>query len=191
MEDYKPTLIPGANQDYLTGVSKMNDYAGRDVSEFQNDLNQGVKEQSNLMGPSDDQNPESQALNARANQMYQGQLANMTRNSIAPAMQRKMGLQSNAIDNQAAEYTNQQSRMAMQYQQTAFKRQAALTQAGIQSQLMNNIFQGVGFGGAWAAKGLVSAANPSPIETMGASPVTSNYAGNNFSGTEMDMSNYA
>lgn len=161
---YHPKDVPGINANYSSAVHNLQNYANRSTGEFQNDLNQGVREQSNLMGPSQGQDPESQALSARANQYYNSHLNQMTRNSVVPATQRQIGLQGNAIDNNAALYSNYQSRQALQYQQVSYKREAAITDAGIRYQMMNSIFQGVGFAGAFAAKGLYNVMKKSASE---------------------------
>lgn len=157
--------IPKTNPGFEQQVQQMQDYSGRSPQQFQQDINQGI-DQSNLMGPSDQNNPEDQALSARGNQIYQSQMSQLTRNSVVPAAQRKVQLQSNQIDNQAALYSNYQQRMQMAYQQASFQRQSAITQAGIQYQAYNSMFQGVGFAGGWALKGLFNATNKAPSEGM-------------------------
>lgn len=164
MVDYNPVDIPQINPEYQQQTQQMQDYATRPSSSFQADINQNL-DKSNLMGPSENESPESQALNARARQNYNSQMTQLTRNSVAPAMQRKVGWEANQIDNNAALFSNMQSRMAMQYQQAQFQRQSAIVQAGMQYQMYNSIFKGVGFAGGWAAKGLFHASNPAPTET--------------------------
>ena len=165
--DYSPNFVdPSPNKGYLDQVDSNYNRSNRPTSDFRDELNQDVKQKSNLLGPSQDPaNPESEALNARGNQIYNSEINRMMRRSEPLAVDRKMNLQTQNLDQRAALYQNAQTRAMHNWKQISFQREAAITQEATRRQLYASIFGGLGsVGGAFAAKGLYNAARPTPTE---------------------------
>jgi len=166
IEAYSPVTGGSISQNYQDSVQNQADRASRPTSSFQQESNQNVAEKSNLMGPKNEQDPESAALSSRANQIYGSAVNNMTRNSEVNAVNRQTRLQGQSMDNYAAIFSNAQSRAQITYQQVAYQREAALNQEINKRNLFSSIFGGVaGVGGAVAANVMHNARQSSPIET--------------------------
>lgn len=161
---YQPVVTGPTDQNYSDTVQNNTAYANRPASSFQSDLNQNVKEQSNLMGPRNPQDSNSEAMNARADQLYSSQVNNLMKQSQNAGVARQNQLQSMSIDQQAALYTNLQSRANINWQQLAYQRQAAIVQEANRRALYAGLFGGIGSLLGAGAAGLANARTTSPTE---------------------------
>lgn len=179
LPQYQPTPVTPAPQSYADQVAASTARANQPVSQFQDQLNQGVKSESNLMGPSSDpSNPQSDALGSRANQIYQSQVNQVNRSALPQAVNRQNQLQTQNLDYLSASYANTQSRAMLAWQQTAYQRQAAISQEMIKRELYGSLFKGVGaVGGMFLAKGLHNVNNPSASEVSPGGGFSSNGVG--------------
>lgn len=173
----KPSADTTAQNDAMTAR------ANRSLSDYANDANQNVKEQSSLMGPQDPSNPQADALSARASQMYHSQVNSMAKQAEMGAASRQTQVQSGNIDHMAANYANAQQRAQMQYQQISFQRQTAIEQEQYQRQLYGQLFSGAGAVAGLGVAGMSAANKKGSTEGTGGagSPTGSGtYFGGNF-----------
>ena len=143
-------------------------------------LNNGVASESNLMGPSSGDSPEEQSLGARANQMYQSNVAKIASQATPMAQQATTQLQTQDLAHQAAIFSNEQSQAQINFKNASFQRSAAIQMANLKNQLYTSLFGGFAqVGGAGMA--------------MITSGDSTGYGGDgsitNADGSTMDMSN--
>lgn len=175
---YSPIQVdstPGS----FSNVYNQSSYANRPTGQFQNENNYNVEEKSNLMGPSNGNDPTSDALSSRAKQLYNSNVHRIMQQGAPQAVQRQTQLQAQDVNNRAALYSNAQSRDTLNFQQISFQREAAITQEATRMQLLGQIFQGVAVvGGMFAAKGLYNARHPvAGVEGTGGFQMGSNQTG--------------
>lgn len=168
LPQYKPVTIRGVKSSYEDLVDRNSNRAMRPTQEFQSEINEGVKEQSNLLGPSNPESPELSALQARSRQIQDSAVSQMMRQSASQAVDRQNQLQGKSIDQQAALFANAQQRAQIHYKQVTFQRQAAIQQEVIKRQLYGELFGGAFKAAAMiASAGISSASNKDPVESGG------------------------
>ena len=158
---YNPVQVPvtpqgASNVDYISNI------ANQPLSNFTNRINSNVAAASNLMGPANPNDPTSQALGSRAQQMYQTNLNSVLNSGNAKGQNLKMQYQGMDINNRASVYSNAQSAAQLNYQQVAAQRGFAVQQEQMKRQILGEIFQGVA---TLASFGAMKAAMPSPSES--------------------------
>ncbi len=114
-----------------------------DQPAYQARMMDGVKEKADLMGPSDPQNPEADALSARGRQIYSSSLNQLARASIPKSILDTTNLQTQDVNNRSAIYSNIQARAQINYKETLIKREHALGVAIMQRELYGSLFTGI------------------------------------------------
>lgn len=179
LDPYSPIQISAApDQEYTDSVQRQSDVASRPTQDFQSDINRNI-DKSNLFGPKNPSDPQSDALSARGRQIYNSHVNAMAKQSQLQATDRQIGLEDQDVDNRAAVYANRQSRAQLNYQQTSFQRESAIAQEAMRRDLLSQIFGGLGkSAGVLAAKGVYNARNPSPTEVIGSTNGGTGFASN-------------
>lgn len=162
LPSYSPVQIGDPSKQLTGEISDLGYTAHQPTSTFTDQANAHL-DQSNLLGPSNDSDPMSQALSQKASNAYRSQINNMSITAQAGATSRQLGLQANDINNKAALFANEQQRAQLNYQQVAFQRQAAITLAGQTQQLYSQLFGGAATAGG-AVAGAVWGSMPGPNE---------------------------
>jgi hypothetical protein len=104
------------------------------------------------MGPSNDQDPEAQALSQRAVQYYNSNLTQVARSAIPKSIAAQTKLQSQDINTRAAIYADMQSRAQINYHEAILQREQTLGMAIMQRDLYGSLFGGLAkVGGSVAA----------------------------------------
>ena len=180
IDPYKPVQVdPNASQGYQQAFDTAQNAALKPASSYQQDINQNVKEQSNLMGPSDSDTPFNSALDSRARQSYESSVNRMANNSVIPAAQRQDSQYGTAMQNQAAMFQNFQTRSQLNWQQISYQRSAAIQNAAMNQQLLGQLCGGAGsIAGGALAQAQWNAKNPLPTEAPALSVPSSGIGGN-------------
>lgn len=162
--DYQKSGVQNTSGELIGTTNEQSARSGRSLGTFTQEANEGL-DKSNLMGPSaGGQDSQTQALQNRANQIYQSQRNQLERTAEMGAADRKFGLQKQDAQNQAAIYDNTQKRAEINYKQVAYARASAIQQESMRKQLVANIFGGAaGVIGAGAGM-LMNANQPATYE---------------------------
>lgn len=144
MDDYSYTPISSNISDpHKQAEDSYHATAFQGVPYYAQTLNKDVGSQSNLMGPSNPEDPESTALAQRAKNLYDSNVNQVYQQAVPRAQTALAGLQKEDIANHAAIYSNEQNRATINYKQAAFQRGAAIYKENLTRQLYQSLFGGV------------------------------------------------
>lgn len=165
LDPYDAKEFRGPNPNYNDSLERVSRSANQSVGQNMEDVSRGVREKSDLLGATGPEDPESEALQAKARQYHDSYVNQLARRSEPYAADQQVRIQTNDLANRAAQFSNVQSRAHLAYTQASFQRSAAIQQEISKRELFSRIFGGVGAGtGMGLAISSQKASLPEPTE---------------------------